>query len=60
MEETEAALPFATKAYNNASYTSIAGLAMDESEWHVLMPMRAELTFHVAAFWLVNPCENAD
>lgn len=59
-QQNETALRSALRAYNDAGYTSVADLAMDEAQWELLVSMQAGLTLRVAAFWLVNPSENEE
>lgn len=56
-EENTMNVRLALRAYNDAGYTSVAELAMDEGQWQVLLGMREELTLQIAAYWLISPSE---
>lgn len=58
--QNQAAIRSALKAYNDAGYTTVADLAMDEAQWDLLISMKDELSLRVAAFWLVNPSTDHD
>lgn len=57
LEENMEKIRSAVRKYNDAGYTSVAELAMDEDQWNVLLAMREELTLRVAAYWLISPSE---
>lgn len=54
-EENTTNVRLALRAYNDAGYTSVAELVMDEGQWQVLLGMREELTLRIAAYWLISP-----
>lgn len=59
-DQNKAAIRSALRAYNDAGYTTVAELAMDQAQWDLLVSMQADLTVRVAAFWLISPSDNQD
>jgi len=62
LEEKKQVLRDAGRTYNQAGYTGMIEMAMDESQWEVLQSLHAEgkLTYRLAAHWLMRPSKDED